>query len=258
MIFVIFQKEANVNFGLSITNNKCQIIYCGFNDSLKEGMKEILNIFKNLNINNKRCIETLELQLKELLKQAKNIYYAQNYEVNLEYIKCLLNEPAKDPEDIINFLSENTVTIDDLILFKNEMFKKSKIKWLFQGNITKEIAMDIFNETNKILEIDINKEKKGRFIISRPVQFKKNYNFIFRTKSPNKNENNSSLISIYQLGLLKDKEILYLKIVHSFLQEKFYNKLRTKETLGYIVSLLMSQSSNAYCLLGVVQSKKYK
>ena len=252
--WIYMAKEANVNFGLSITNNKCQIIYCGFNDSLKEGMKEILNIFKNLNINNKRCIETLELQLKELLKQAKNIYYAQNYEVNLEYIKCLLNEPAKHPEDIINFLSENTVSIDDLILFKNEMFKKSKIKWLFQGNITKEIAMDIFNETNKILEIDINKEKKGRFIISRPVQFKKNYNFIFRTKSPNKNENNSSLISIYQLGLLKDKEILYLKIVHSFLQEKFYNKLRTKETLGYIVSLLMSQSSNAYCLLGVVQS----
>ena len=252
--WVYMAKEANVIFGFSITNNKCQIMYCGFNDSLKEGMKEILTIFKNLNLNNKRCIETLELQLKELLKQAKNVLYEQNYQVNLEYLKSLLNEPSKNPEDLIDFLSENKVEINDLIAFKNEMFKNSKIKWLCQGNITKETIIDIFNETNNILEIDINKEKKGKFITVRPVEFKKNYNFIFRVKSPNKNETNSSLISLYQLGMLNDKEILYLKIVHSFLQEKFYNQLRTKETLGYIVSLIMTSSGNSYCLAGVVQS----
>ena len=134
------------------------------------------------------------------------------------------------------------------------MFKKTKIKWLIQGNITKETTLDIVNETHKILEIDINEEKKGKFSISRPVEFNKNYNYIFRAKSPNKNEATSSIISIYQLGLLSEKEIQYLKIVHSFLQEKFYDKLRTKESLGYIVSLLMSESSGTYCLLGLIQS----
>ena len=252
--WVYMAKEANVMFGFSITNNKCKIIYCGFNDSLKEGMKEILTIFKNLNLNNKRCKETLELQLKELLKEAKNIYYGQNYQVNLEYIKSLLNEPSKNPEDLIDFLSENKVSINDLIAFKNEMFKNSKIKCLCQGNITKETIIDIFNETNNILEIDINKEKKGKFLIERPVEFRKNYNFIFRAKSPNKNETNSSLISLYQLGMLNDKEILYLEIVHSFLQEKFYDQLRTKETLGYVVSLLMTSGGNSFCLAGLVQS----
>ena len=134
------------------------------------------------------------------------------------------------------------------------MFKNSKIKCLCQGNITKETIIDIFNETNNILEIDINKEKKGKFLIERPVEFRKNYNFIFRAKSPNKNETNSSLISLYQLGMLNDKEILYLEIVHSFLQEKFYDQLRTKETLGYVVSLLMTSGGNSFCLAGLVQS----
>ena len=247
-------KEANVNFSFSIISNKCQIIYSGFNDSLKEGIKEIMQIFKNLNINNKRCIETLEMQLKELLKNAKNMFYDINYKVNLLYVKSLLNEPGKKTEDIIDFLNEDKVTIDDLILFKNLMFKKSKIKWLIQGNITKEIVLDIINETHKILEIDINKERKGRFIIPRPVEFKKNHNFIFKIKSPNKTEITSSLISIYQCGLLNEVEIQYLKILHSFLQEKFYNQLRTKETLGYIVSLLMSESEGSYSVLGLVQS----
>ena len=247
-------EEANVNFSISISSAECTITYSGYNDSLEEGMKEILNYFKNLNINNQRCIETLELQLKEMLKNAKNIFYELNYKVNLEYLKCLLNEPAKNPEDIINFLNEDKVTIEDLILFKNNMFKKSKIKWLIQGNITKETTLDIVNETHKILEIDINEEKKGKFSISRPIEFNKNYNYIFRAKSPNKNETTSSIISVYQLGLLNEKEIQYLKIIHSFLQEKFYDTLRTKETLGYIVSLIMSESSGAYCLLGIVQS----
>ena len=247
-------KEANAKFAFYITDNKYQIIYSEFNDSLKEGIKEILTVFKNLNLNNKRCIETLELQLKELLKKAKNEFYGVNYQVNLEYIKSLLNEPAKNPEDIIDFLTENKVTINDLIMFKNEMLKNSKIKWLFQGNLTKKTVINIFNETNNILEIDINKEKKGKFILIRPVELKKNYNFIFRVKSPNKNETNSSLISIYQCGMINDIEIQYLKILHSFLHEKFYDQLRTKESLGYIVSLLMTESSKAYCLVGIVQS----
>jgi len=247
-------KEANVNFSFSSNNSKVQIVYSGFNDSLKEGMKEILTNIKNLNINTKRCKEIIELQSKEILKNAKNVYFGQNYQVNLEYTKQLLNEPTKSPEEIIDFLNESKVTIEELIQIKETFFKKSKIKWLIQGNITKETALDIVNETHKILEIDINEEKKGKFIIPRPVKMTKNYNYIFRAKSQNKNEKDSSLLSLYQVGFINDTEIQYLKLVNSFLQEKFYTQLRTTETLGYIVSLLVTQSSGSYCLLGLVQS----
>ena len=119
-------------------------------------------------------------------------------------------------------------------------------------SITKETTLEIVQETHKILGVDYT--KRGKFIISRPVKLRKNYNFIFRAKSPNLNEKDSSLISIYQCGLLNDKEIQYLKILHPFLQEKFYDQLRTKETFGYIVSLVLSESAGAYCLLAVVQS----
>ena len=61
------------------------------------------------------------------------------------------------------------------------------------------------------------------------------------------------MLSIYQFDLINDKEIQYLIIIHWFLQEKFYNQLRTKESLGYIVSLLMTENSGCYCLQGLVQ-----
>jgi secreted Zn-dependent insulinase-like peptidase len=251
---IYMAKEANINFNFTSASNKYQIVYSGFNDSLKVGLKEIFTTLKNLDINNGRCIEMVELQSKEILKKQKNTYFDVNYKVNLEYLKRLINDPAKSPGDYIDFLSENKITIDEVIQFKNLLFKKSKIKWLIQGNITKEQALDIVNETHKIFEIDINQDKKGKFIIPRPVEIKKNHNFIFKVKNQNPNDKDSSVMSIYQCGFINDKEIQYLKILHSFLQEKFYNQLRTKESLGYVVSLLMTESSGSYCLLGLVQS----
>ena len=252
--FLYMAESASVNISFSFGSNKSFIIFQGFNDSLKEGIKNILSLIKDLNINTKRCKETLELQQKNILINAKNLYLNSSYQVNLEYVKGLLNEPYKNPEDIINFFRDKKITIEDLIIYKNSIFKNSKSKWLIQGNITKEQALEIVQEGNKILDIDIEKEKIGKFFISRPVAIKKNYNYIFRIKSPNPKEKSSSLISIYQTDLLNDLEFQYLKITESFLKQKFYDKLRTKESLGYVVSLLSIESSGYYGIANIIQS----
>ena len=252
--FLYMAESASVNISFSFGSNKSVIIFQGFNDSLKEGMKNILSLIKDLNINTQRCKETLELQQKNILLNAKNLFLNSSYQVNLENIKGLLNEPYKNPKDIINFFKDKKITIEDLIVYKNSIFKNSKCKWLIQGNITKEQALEIIKEGNKILDIDINKEKIGKFFIFRPVAIKKNYNYIFRIKSPNPEENSSSLISIYQTDLLNDLEFQYLKITESFLKQKFYDKIRTKETLGYVVSLVSVETSGYYGIANIVQS----
>ena len=252
--FLYMAESASVNISFSFGSNKSVIIFQGFNDSLKEGMKNILSLIKDLNINTQRCKETLELQQKNILLNAKNLFLNSSYQVNLENIKGLLNEPYKNPKDIINFFKDKKITIEDLIVYKNSIFKNSKCKWLIQGNITKEQALEIIKEGNKILDIDINQEKIGKFFISRPVAIKKNYNYIFRIKSPNPEENSSSLISIYQTDLLNDLEFQYLKITESFLKQKFYDKIRTKETLGYVVSLVSVETSGYYGIANIVQS----
>ena len=169
-------------------------------------------------------------------------------------MSALLSEPYKDSEEIINFYKENKITIEDLIKYKNAIFKNSKIKWLIQGNVSKKDALKITEEANKILEIDIEKEKIGKFFSSRPVVITKNYNYIYKKKISNPNETNSSLISIYQTDLLNIKEIQYLKLIESFLADKFFDQLRTKETLGYIVELSSVQALGYYCLINIIQS----
>jgi secreted Zn-dependent insulinase-like peptidase len=221
------------------------------------GMKYFIKMFKNLNFDTKKCREVFDIQLKEILKSAENVFFGQNYSVNLEYLKLLLNEPENSQLDLIKFLKNNKVTIEDLIRFKNEIFKNGKLKWLIQGNITKEQALNLVNEVHETMEIDINKEKIGLFRTQRVVKFYKNNNYIFRTKSPNENEINSSLISVYQCGLLNLKDNQYLRIVNSYLKEKFYSQLRTNENLGYIVSSLVSVTGKVYFQLFIVQSSSY-
>ena len=159
-------------------------------------------LIKYLDINTERAKEILELQQKDILRKAENIFLNTSYQVNMENIEGLIEEPYKNPKDIINFFKEKKITIEDLIIYKNAIFKNSKIKWLIQGNVSKEEVLQIAEEANKILEIDIEKEKIGKFFIKRPVVITKNNNYIFRIKSNNPKEENSSLISLYQTDLL--------------------------------------------------------
>ena len=253
--FLYMAEAANVNITLSTGVNKTNLIYSGFNESLKRGIKEIFTKIKNLDLNTERCKETLELEQKNILRKTKNIFLNSSYQVNLQYLKGLLYEDYKNPVDIINFYNDGKkITIEDLILYKNSLFKNSKIKWLVQGNVSKEEVLEIVEETNKILEIDINKEKTGKFHKARSVVITKNYNYIYRVKSPNPGEKSSSLISVYQTDLLNDKDFQYMRIMETFLKDKFYDQLRTKETLGYIVSLLTIESSGYFAFANIVQS----
>ena len=252
--FLYMAESANVNVTFVFGTNKSHIIFGGYNDSLKKGMKNIFELIKNLDINNERCIENLELNQKDILRRAKNIFLNQSYKVNIQNMNGLLSDPYKNPEEIINFFKESKVTIEDLIKYKNAIFKNSKIKWLIQGNVSKEDALEIAEEANKILEIDIEQEKIGKFFTKRAVMITKNYNYIFKKKISNPNETNSSLLSVYQTDLLNKKDFQYLKLIESFLSEKFYDQLRTKETLGYIVQLLTIDVCGYCSLVNVIQS----
>ena len=75
----------------------------------------------------------------------------------MNYLRTLIRDPYREPKDIINYyIAGNSITIEDLIKYKNAIFKSSKIKWLVQGNVKKEEVIELVEESNKILEIDIN------------------------------------------------------------------------------------------------------
>ena len=65
--------------------------------------------------------------------------------------------PNIDLRDLIYYLLNSKITIEELELFKRNMLLEAKAKWLIQGNIKKETALEIVQMTNKMLNIDIYK-----------------------------------------------------------------------------------------------------
>ena len=73
-----------------------------------------------------------------------NAFLNASYRVNLNYLRTLIRDPYREPKDIINYyIAGNSITIEDLIKYKNAIFKSSKIKWLVQGNVKKEEVIEL-------------------------------------------------------------------------------------------------------------------
>ena len=253
---IYMASEAKVNFKIKLYYNKLEISIEGFNDSLKKGLKEILTMIQNININTEKHKDILDLLKKEHIKKKKNFFYDISYKVNLDYINRLLSYPSIDLRDYIDYLSTSKITIDDLISFKNNMLLEVESNWLIQGNLLKKEALEIVQMTNNILKINTNTKISKPFYENRIVELRSNINYIFRLLNPNREEKDSSIISIYQFGLLLEEEKQYFSLLYLFLSDKFYDTLRTKETLGYIASLTTRIFNEIRHFAGVIQSNK--
>ena len=247
-------EESNVEFKFKIFYDKIEISINGFNDSLKSGLEEFLSRIQNLELNLEKHKEIFETQKQEYLKKLKNAFLQRSYKVTIEYMRKLITSGLNSYEDLIDFLLNEKLELSDLINFKKNMFKETKSLWLIQGNIKKETALEIINSTNKIFKINIQSPILKPFYFKRTVNLKSNINYTYRFLNPNKNEQDSSILSIFQLGHLINEERQYYNILKAFLTDKFYDTLRTKETLGYIALMMKFESFEVYHLLGLVQS----
>ena len=248
--------EAEFECKIKIYYNKLEFRIEGFNDSLKDGLEEILTKIKTFEICPEKHKELLDLQKKEFIKKRKNFFYDKSYEVNIDYYKRLLSCPNIDLRELIDYLTNTEITIEDLVLFKKNMFKETESKWLIQGNFKKETALEIVNMTNKIFNIDTKTKITKPLNSSRAVQLKENTNYIFRFLNPNKEEKDSSISAIYQFGQLLGEDYEYFKLLYSFLSDRFYDTLRTKETLGYVVYAGTFKVNEIHHFVGIIQSSK--
>ena len=248
-------EEGKVKFKLKIFYDKLELMISGYNDSLKSGLIEFLNFIQNLELTPEKHKEKLNILKEEYLKKLKNSFLKINYKVVFDYMKKLLTYGSIDTKELIDYLSNEEINLDDLINFKKNMFIDTSSFWLIQGNLQKGTALDIINSTNEIFKLNIDKKVTKPFYVRRTVKLNPNINYLYRFSNPNKSEQDSSILSVYQTGLLEKEEKQYFNLLYSFLKEKFFDTLRTKETLGYVVFLLKYIIFEVYHLVGLIQSQ---
>ena len=165
-----------------------------------------------------------------------------------------MKTPSITPNEQLEYINDNELTINDLIDYIKNLFNNCKIEWLIQGNLLKEEALEINNIVCNILKINLNDTKIGKYEDIRAVNISEKTNYIYQFYSPNNQEINSSILSFYQCGHLNEFEKTILSVIEQSLNDKFYDDLRTNQTLAYAAFLMKKTIRDNSGLICLIQS----
>jgi insulysin len=254
--------EANIHFRFFYNLEGIYLQVSGFNSSLKTVLYEVLNKLKSV-IENSNSIENLKeklkVQIEDHKKGYKNFYLSAPYTQAVSYLESFLRDPSSTPDKKLEFLNEIEHELDDIISDKNifnfflsNFLKESKFEFLIQGNISQEESLEIAKSSEQILLNKILKD--GHSATFRIANIPKNTNFYYTLPSGDPKNQNSAIVSYFQAGNMTEYDKCCMFLIESLLREKFFDEMRTKQTLGYIVRMAYKEVRKIEGFVCVVQS----
>lgn len=226
------------NFSFNSMYNSILLYITGFNDVIfiKSLINSISNILLNISKYNIISSKYIKYLLKSYYNSYKNIKNLSPYELNRYYI-----DKDYDYLDIMKTIK--TIKINQIYDFINNMFINSSLTTYVFGNINKKNSL-LFSKFNNLFSNKYFNPKNNQLLKS------------YTIKHPNKKEKSHSIIYSFYIGKYNPRDIVIFNLIKNILSTKFYDELRTKEQLGYIVNLSIYRKENDYYIFQLVQSSK--
>jgi len=191
--------------------------------------------------------------LNEFFDNLKSLGNLEKYLnlVNLEYKDDLERYKTMDPlkygmQNIKNILLNDYKTSKELYDSYRELSAREYFNILGKILDSKKIYYQYGNFRRKI-----SNENTFNINITRNNMLKD-----LEVKHPNKKEKNSGLFILYNLGEYNIKNDTYSKLLNSIMAEKFFDELRTKNQVGYLVGQGTSNINNNLYLMQRIQTQK--
>ena len=226
------------NFSFDSMYNSILLYITGFNDVnfIKLLINDISNILLNISKYNIISDKYIKYLLKSYYNSYKNIKNLSPYELNRYYI-----DKDYDYLDIMKTIK--TIKNNQIYNYINNMFIDSSLTSYVFGNINKKDCL-LFSKFNNLFS--------NKHFYVKNIKLLENYTI----KHPNKKEKSHSVIYSFYIGKYNPRDIVIFNLIKNILSSKFYDELRTKQQLGYIVYLTMYHKENDYYILEIVQSSK--
>lgn len=277
---IYMAKEASMQINFYFNLEGMLITIDGYSSALKSSAEEIILKFKETisTLNNKlhnyykfsgiqngipshdefhNLLEKIFSKIEEAEQDNSNFFLGNPYMQVWQNLDIFLRHPTADYQTKLKtvlrlkeYASEKDVKA--FHIFLKSFLNESKFEWLIQGNITKEEALDIVSNTEKILATEPLKNEDLHSIKIADIKSKQNFYINFPSKD--NNNLNSSLVSYFQAGNMDYRDQCKLMILEALLREKFFDDLRTKQSLGYIVRLGTKEHRDINGVFCLVQS----
>jgi len=201
-------------------------------------------------------LERIKTKIEDSEQENGNFFLSNPYSQTLTNLDIFLRINSVDHEtklkaiERLKHLALNESNFNSFSIFLDSFLIESKYEWLIQGNITKDEALDIVDSTQNILIKNVLETKDISYI--KIAKIEKKHNFL----SKDEKNLNSSLTSYFQAGNLNDRDYCKLLILEALFREKFFDDLRTKRALGYIVRLGLREHRGVNGVFCLVQSSE--
>ncbi|KRW98169.1 Metalloenzyme, LuxS/M16 peptidase-like protein [Pseudocohnilembus persalinus] len=158
-----------------------------------------------------------------------------------------------DPELMLELIQQ--ITFQDLLNFNKTWLLNVCFEWLFAGNISKEQVIQIVQHSEEQFIKNRNAKilPKGDIVELRNIQITSNPTIFWSRELP-ENESNSAVSVHYQVGTDNLVEKLQLDFVSKMVKSPFFDTMRTKQGLGYVVFSLSDENRGVYGFDFLIQS----
>ncbi|XP_024039654.1 nardilysin-like isoform X2 [Citrus clementina] len=250
---IIYQASvAKLETSVSIFSDKLELKVYGFNDKLPVLLSKILAIAKSFLPSDDR-FKVIKEDVVRTLKNTNMKPLSHSSYLRLQ----VLCQSFYDVDEKLSIL--HGLSLADLMAFIPELRSQLYIEGLLHGNLSQEEAIHISNIFKSIFSVQpLPIEMRHQECV---ICLPSGANLVRNVSVKNKCETNSVIELYFQIEQEKGMELTRLKalidLFDEILEEPFFNQLRTKEQLGYVVECSPRVTYRVLGFCFCIQSSKY-
>lgn len=227
--FLYEARLGGLDFSLDFTSRGVQITVSGFNDKFAYFFHKVLHYLAEFTPD-----EVLFRRVQEVMKRELDSWKTQQPYSHASYYTGLAIESLQFTIEQMKEALESCSSAG-VGKFLKQALHKSRGTAMIIGNIKEEDARSATAEINKVFAfetLEIDKQSRREITI---LEKKPNGGLLLKHQEPNSNDANSAAIFYFQLASRDPSLYTYLNLLNEIVEQAFYNSLRTKQQLGYIV-----------------------
>lgn len=220
----------------------------GFNDKMNVLLEAILDGFKSFKADKKK----FNIFLENYVRRLNNFRTMQPSDIAYYYTEVLLSEISWSYQELLN--AAKYVNFEKLNSFIPTLFSKMHVEVLINGNFNKIQALQIYDLVKNKFELTKKQKLETRHLFhNREHKIECCRAYLYSTDTFHKS---SCTTLLYQCGVQNIANNTLLDLLIQFFEEPFFDQLRTKEQLGYIVACTARRANGTQSLLLLVQSER--
>ncbi|TFY62947.1 hypothetical protein EVJ58_g3532 [Rhodofomes roseus] len=241
---------AGLSYNFSAQTLGVSVVLSGYNDKLHVLARDVFERVRNVQLR----AERLEVMKDQAKRDYENFYMGPSFRVSDYYGRHLLTEQQWILAEKLAEVS--SITIEEIEAHAARLLSRAHSRMLVVGNMTRDGAIQLAETMENILDFS---PMDPSAMVDTALIPPDGSNLVWKTVVPNQNEPNSSLAYYMHIGsYLEPRLRVTSALLTQILSEPAFNVLRTREQLGYIVSLsqMVSPGESNIGIRIVIQSER--